>query len=101
MPCLESKRNNYNIREACKGPATFQEKAEVSRDLSFAGVPLTQRQLDDACEAHLQQRFGEKLDFAIENSLPFLVHDGLIKETEDVSPCPILSKAISLRYLAS
>lgn len=50
-----------------------------------AGVPLTQRQLDDACEAHLQQRFGEKLDFAVENSLPFLIHDGLIKETGDVS----------------
>jgi len=48
-------------------------------------VPLTQRQLDDACEAHLQQRFGEKLDFAVENSLPFLIHDGLIKETADVS----------------
>ena len=52
--------------------------------LLHAGVPLTQRQLDDACEAHLQQRFGEKLDFAVENSLPFLIHDGLIKETGDV-----------------
>ena len=50
------------------------------------GVPLTQRQLDDACEAHLQQRFGEKLDFAVENSLPFLIHDGLIRETSDVRP---------------
>lgn len=49
------------------------------------GVPLTQGQLDDACEAHLQQRFGEKLDFAVENSLPFLIHDGLVKETGDVS----------------
>ncbi len=54
------------------------------RRLVCAGVPLTQRQLDDACEAHLQQRFGEKLDFAVENSLPFLIHDGLIRETSDV-----------------
>ena len=51
-----------------------------------AGSPLTQRQLDDACEAHLQQRFGEKLDFAVENSLPFLLHDGLVQETGDVRP---------------
>ena len=51
-----------------------------------AGAPLTQRQLDDACEAHLQQRFGEKLDFAVENSLPFIIHDGLVKETGDVRP---------------
>lgn len=51
-----------------------------------AGAPLTRRQLDDACEAHLQQRFGEKLDFAVENSLPFLIHDGLVQETADVRP---------------
>ena len=51
-----------------------------------AGAPLTQRQLDDACEAHLQQRFGEKLDFAVENSLPFLLHDVLVQETADVRP---------------
>ena len=57
-----------------------------------AGAPLTQRQLDDACEAHLQQRFGEKLDFAVENSLPFLLHDGLVKETGDVrAPLPMPS----------
>ena len=59
-----------------------------------AGAPLTQRQLDDACEAHLQQRFGEKLDFAVENSLPFLIHDGLVKETADVRPhAPCLHEA--------
>ena len=64
----------------------FGSRKLSSTSCVHAGVPLTQRQLDDACEAHLQQRFGEKLDFAVENSLPFLIHDGLIRETSDVRP---------------
>lgn len=39
---------------------------------------MSQRELDEESEAHLQQRYGESLDFAIENSLPFLLRDGLI-----------------------
>ncbi len=43
-----------------------------------AGRALSQQELDEECEAFLQQRYGESLDFAIENSLPFLLRDGLI-----------------------
>ncbi|CAL8464423.1 g3958 [Coccomyxa elongata] len=46
--------------------------------LLLKGRALTQQELDEECEAHLQQRYGESLDFAIENSLPFLLRDGLI-----------------------
>lgn len=50
---------------------------------------MSESQLDEECEAHLHNRFGEKLDFAIENSLPFLLHDGLISETPEVSTEPM------------
>ena len=70
-----------------------------SASLTHAGVPLSQRQLDDACEAHLQQRFGEKLDFAVENSLPFLIHDGLIRETGDVRLSPARALACSAKHI--
>ncbi|KAK9905089.1 hypothetical protein WJX75_009516 [Coccomyxa subellipsoidea] len=46
--------------------------------LLIKGRAMSQRELDEECEAHLQQRYGESLDFAIENSLPFLLRDGLI-----------------------
>jgi hypothetical protein len=49
-----------------------------------AGVPLSQQELDKECEEYLYKHFGEKLDFAIENSLPFLLEDGLISDTADV-----------------
>ncbi len=50
------------------------------------GRALTQRELDEECEAHLQQRYGESLDFAIENSLPFLLRDGLITRNARARP---------------
>ena len=51
-----------------------------------ADKKMTDADLDAACEAHLAAKFGEKLDFALENALPTLLQDGLIKR-EGVRPC--------------
>ena len=40
--------------------------------------PLTEAQLDEAIEAHLAAKFGEKLDFALEAAVPTLLADGLV-----------------------
>jgi len=49
------------------------------RDGARADKKMTDADLDAACEAHLAAKFGEKLDFALENALPTLLQDGLIK----------------------
>jgi hypothetical protein len=56
---------------------------------------MSQAELDGACERHLAERFGERRDFAIENSLPTLLQDGLISRgaqvpTPPASPDPLL-----------
>ncbi len=47
-----------------------------------AGEPVTQEALDKRCEIWLDRVFGLKLDFAIENSLPVCLEDGVI--TRDI-----------------
>jgi len=49
------------------------------RDGARADKKMTDADLDAACEAHLAAKFGEKLDFALENALPTLLQDGLVK----------------------
>lgn len=48
--------------------------------------PLTEAQLDEAIEAHLAAKFGEKLDFALEAAVPTLLQDGLVSRDGKV-PC--------------
>ena len=43
------------------------------------GKPLSKSELDGAIERYLERTFGESVDFALENSLPFLVKDGLVR----------------------
>lgn len=43
------------------------------------GKPLSKAELDGAIERYLERTFGEAVDFALENSLPFLVKDGLVQ----------------------
>ena len=51
-----------------------------------AGEPVTQQGLDTRCELWLDQVFGLKLDFAIENSLPVCLEDGVIERDAQVLP---------------
>ena len=53
-----------------------------------AGQALSQAELDGACEQYLRVRLGEQRDFAIENSLPTLLADGLIAKTAQVGFLP-------------
>lgn len=50
----------------------------------FAERPMTQKQLDKRCEDFLQFGFDEKVDFALENSLPTLCEDGLVTKDNQV-----------------
>lgn len=49
---------------------------------------MTQQGLDTRCELWLDQVFGLKLDFAIENSLPVCLEDGVIERDAQVMPAP-------------
>ncbi len=49
-----------------------------------AGEPVTQEALDKRCEIWLDRVFGLKLDFAIENSLPVCLEDGVITRDNQV-----------------
>ena len=40
---------------------------------------LSRSELDGAIERYLDRTFGEPVDFALENSLPFLLKDGLVR----------------------
>ena len=57
---------------------------------SAVGEPLTQEALDKRCEIWLDRIFGQKLDFAIENSLPVCLEDGIIKRDSQVCLMPDL-----------
>ncbi|KAK9809543.1 hypothetical protein WJX73_000179 [Symbiochloris irregularis] len=50
--------------------------------LLFSGKSMTHRELDDECEAYLMNSFNERVDFAIERSLPELLEDGLVTEDD-------------------
>ena len=54
-----------------------------------AGKSMSQERLDQACEQHLAANFGQKVDFAIERSLPELLDVGLVTVRDvSVSCCP-------------
>lgn len=56
---------------------------------------MGQDALDKRCEIWLERVFGLKLDFAIENSLPVCLEDGVIKQDGQVS-CLGLSVCLSI-----
>lgn len=45
--------------------------------------PLLEEELDEACEDFLEEHFGQKMDFAVEDTLPRLLHLGLIQPFVD------------------
>ena len=49
-----------------------------------AGEPVSQDGLDKRCELWLERVFGLRLDFAIENSLPVCLEDGVIERNGQV-----------------
>lgn len=55
-----------------------------------AGKSMSHNDLDEACEAYLERTFGERVDFAIERSLPELLQDGMVNDHEvgPAHPCP-------------
>lgn len=59
--------------------------------LLLNGEPITQSQLDRTCEDYLKTNFKEAVDFALENSLPLLLEDGLISKDAQgrLKPVPI------------
>lgn len=56
--------------------------------MDAAGEAVTQQGLDTRCELWLDQVFGLKLDFAIENSLPVCLEDGVIERDAQVLLSP-------------
>ena len=64
----------------CKSEQDCQECVSVF----IAGEPVTQEALDKRCEIWLDRVFGLKLDFAIENSLPVCLEDGVITRDNQV-----------------
>lgn len=50
---------------------------------------MTQPELDRRCENYLKGTFQEAVDFALENSLPLLMEDGLIRRDAEVISLPI------------
>jgi hypothetical protein len=69
---------------------------------------LSKEELDGAIERYLERTFGESVDFALENSLPFLVKDGLVRVSSSDSdsarlvaaPMPDALKALSAKWAA-
>ncbi|KAJ9526551.1 hypothetical protein QJQ45_017685 [Haematococcus lacustris] len=56
------------------------------------GEEVSQEELDQLCEAFLEEHFGLRIDFAVEDALPKLVKWGLVKEnpkTASFSAVPI------------
>lgn len=49
-----------------------------------AGQGFTEQELDQKCEMYLDRHFRCKLDFALENTLPALMKDGLIRRDHQV-----------------
>jgi hypothetical protein len=39
--------------------------------------------LDEICESYLEEKYDVKIDFAIEESLPRLLRDGLVERSDD------------------
>lgn len=68
---------------------------------------LSKAELDSAIERYLERTFGESVDFALENSLPFLVKDGLVRVSSDAdsaklvaAPMPEALKALAAKWAA-
>ena len=79
------------LDEICKGvvPAVQMHCDWICIATSLAngisGNLAVQDELDELCESWLADRFDVKLDFAIEESLPRLLRDGLIVHAVDES----------------
>ena len=61
-----------------------EQDCQVCVSMFVAGEPVTQEALDKRCEIWLDRVFGLKLDFAIENSLPVCLEDGVITRDNQV-----------------
>jgi hypothetical protein len=61
---------------------------------------MTKEELDAECETYLEKRFGEKVDFAIECSLPGLLADGLIQQAGEAKPLLPISHLIRNPFLS-
>ena len=77
----------------CSG-ACIRQAASAS-----AGEAVTQDGLDKRCEMWLERIFGLRLDFAIENSLPVCLEDGVIERDDQVSSFSVLHAVIYLAEL--
>lgn len=66
--------------------------------LGAAGQAVTQQGLDTRCELWLDQVFGLKLDFAIENSLPVCLEDGVIERDAQVMPALTFTGPLECEY---
>ncbi len=62
----------------------MEKDCQVCVSVFVAGEPVTQEALDKRCEIWLDRVFGLKLDFAIENSLPVCLEDGVITRDNQV-----------------
>lgn len=63
--------------------------------MGAAGEAVTQQGLDTRCELWLDQVFGLKLDFAIENSLPVCLEDGVIERDAQVLLPPLHHSSVT------
>ena len=68
---------------------------------------LSRSELDGAIERYLDRTFGESVDFALENSLPFLLKDGLVRVESSAgsaklvaAPMPDALRALSAKWAA-
>lgn len=64
-----------------------------------AGEPITQSQLDRTCEDYLKTNFKEAVDFALENSLPLLLEDGLISKDAQVPSSFLVKQSQEFNFL--
>jgi hypothetical protein len=57
-----------------------------------------QEELDEICEAYLEDRFDVKIDFAIEDSLPRLLRDGLVEPAAEASDPRLRAVPMEVAY---
>ena len=85
LPAKQSKR--CTLAFVCMIPDTDIRSCQVLLMFTFfasTGEAVTQDGLDKRCEMWLERIFGLRLDFAIENSLPVCLEDGVIERDDQV-----------------
>lgn len=98
--------NNKNLPTS--PTSSFHQELFLAYFMLLAkGKPLSKSELDGAIERYLERTFGESVDFALENSLPFLVKDGLVQLSSDsesarlvAAPMPEALRALSAKWAA-